>query len=193
MLNIVLFGAPGTGKGTQSGLVIEKYKLIHISTGDLLRDAIKNGTPLGKLAKFYIDNGQLVPDSIILKEVYHKAMTHNSAPGFVFDGFPRTIAQASTLDKMLEKKNVPINMVFYLEVDEEELYKRIMHRARMSGRTDDNEDTVRKRIKVYNEQTFPLLNYYKQQGKCIQIDGMHDIDAVFGQIQKHIDSYLELI
>jgi adenylate kinase len=187
MLNIVMFGAPGTGKGTQSGLLIEKYRLVHLSTGDLLREAIKEGTPVGREAKKFIDNGLLVPDEVILKEVNLKMMKNSESAGFVFDGFPRTIAQAEALDKMLAETHSPISLVFYLEVHENELFKRIMHRAKLSGRTDDNEETIRKRVEVFTEQTYPLLEYYKKQKKCIHIDGMRGIEDVFAHICEHID------
>ena len=187
MVNIVLFGAPGTGKGTQSGLIIESYHMVHLSTGDLLRAAIAEGTPLGLEAKGIIDQGQLVPDDVILGMVKEHMKKNSQARGFVFDGFPRTIAQAEALDRMLEEDGGPIKMVFYLEVDEEELFKRILHRAQISGRTDDNEETIRKRIDVYKSQTYPLIDYYDAQKKVIRIDGMHSIDQVFSVIRKSLD------
>jgi adenylate kinase len=187
MVNIVLFGAPGTGKGTQSGLIIESYHMVHLSTGDLLRAAIAEGTPLGLEAKGIIDQGQLVPDDVILGMVREHMKKNPQARGFVFDGFPRTIAQAEALDRMLEEAGGPIEMVFYLEVDEDELFKRILHRAQISGRTDDNEETIRKRIDVYKSQTYPLIDYYDAQKKVIRIDGMHSIDQVFSVIRKSLD------
>lgn len=190
MLNIVLFGAPGTGKGTQSGLIIEKFHMKHLSTGDLLRAAIAEGSPMGLEAKKYIDQGQLVPDDVILREVQHTMSKNSDVKGFVFDGFPRTIAQAEALDRMLDELHAPIEMVFFLEVGEEELYKRIMHRAEISGRTDDNEETIRKRIEVYKNQTYPLIEYYDAQGKVIRIDGMHSIDVVFAAIRENIEQFL---
>lgn len=191
MLNIVLFGAPGTGKGTQSGLIIEKYRMAHLSTGDMLRAAISEGTPLGLEAKKFIDQGLLVPDEVILKEVAHTIGKNKVATGFVFDGFPRTLPQAEALDGMLAEKNIPINIVFFLDVDEEELFKRIMHRAQISGRTDDNEETIRKRIEVYHQQTHPLIDFYEKQGKVIRIDGMREIPEVFDSIAGHIDSFIK--
>ena len=164
--------------------------MVHLSTGDLLRAAIAEGSPMGLEAKKYIDQGLLVPDDVILREVQSTMLKNTQSKGFVFDGFPRTIAQAEALDRMLAEKNTPIQMIIYLEVGEEELYKRILHRSQISGRTDDNEETIRKRIAVYESQTFPLIDYYDAQGKVIRIDGMHTIDQVFVEIQKSIDDYL---
>ncbi len=188
MLNIVLFGAPGTGKGTQSGLLIEKYRLVHLSTGDLLREAIRQQTPLGIEAARYIDQGLLVPDEVVLGEVRAKISKCCQCVGFVFDGFPRTLPQAVDLDKILAHLKAPIRMVFNLDVNEEELFNRIMHRAKISGRTDDNEETIRKRIEVYKQQTMPLIDYYDAQGKCMHVDGMRGIDEVFADICRLIDT-----
>jgi adenylate kinase len=187
MLNIVIFGAPGTGKGTQSELLIEKYHLLHLSTGELLREAIRLGTPLGVEAKKFIDQGQLVPDGLILIEVRQKIIQNSTSAGFVFDGFPRTLPQACALDNMLREMGNPINMVFNLEVDEDELFKRILHRATMSGRTDDNEETIKKRIEVYKKQSLPLIEFYEEQGKCIHINGMRNIDEVFADIAENVN------
>lgn len=187
-MNIVIFGAPGTGKGTQSALLIEKYKMHHLSTGDMLRAAIAAGTPLGNEAKRLIDQGMLVPDDVILRMVEDVVRTSDGSNGFVFDGFPRTLPQASALDAMLEERGVPINKVIVLAVDEKELHQRILHRARLSGRSDDNEETIRKRLDVYYQQTHPLVEYYKQQGKLSIVDGMHEIGEVFHQISEVIDS-----
>lgn len=188
MINIVLFGAPGTGKGTQSALVIEKYKMRHLSTGDMLRAAIAEGTPVGIEAKRYIDQGMLVPDEVILSMVSDTLDQLDGFNGFVFDGFPRTLAQAKALDAMLQQKQMPICKVIILAVDNEELHKRILHRAEISGRSDDNEETIRKRLEVYHEQTHPLVSYYEAQGKISEVDGMHDIDEVFRRICEIIDS-----
>jgi adenylate kinase len=191
MLNIVLFGAPGTGKGTQSGLIMEKYRLIHLSTGDMMRKAIADSTPVGAEAKKYIDKGALVPDDIILETVHMEMMKWKSGAGFVFDGFPRTLVQAEALDNMLRDLGMPISLVFYLEVDEAELFKRIIHRSKISARSDDNEETIQKRINVYQDQTLPLLEYYRKQGKCKDIDGMKGIEEVFAHICENIDYYKE--
>jgi adenylate kinase len=191
MLNIVIFGAPGTGKGTQSGLLIEKYHLVHLSTGDLLREAISQGTPLGLEAKKFIDQGLLVPDEVILGEVKQKILRCSTCPGLVFDGFPRTQPQAQALDAMLEEIGSPIQLVVTLDVDEDELFKRILHRATLSARTDDNEETIRKRIDVYKAQSLPLIEYYEKQGECIHIDGMRNIDEVFADISGNVDYFVK--
>lgn len=189
MLNIILFGAPGTGKGTQSGLIIEKYRLVHLSTGDILREAISKETPLGLEAKHYIDHGLLVPDNVVLGEVNEIMKQKKEYAGFVFDGFPRTILQAEALDVMLNEIHAPINMVFTLDVNEEELFLRILNRAKLSGRSDDNEETIRKRVAVFKAQSLPLLDYYEKQGICYHIDGMRKIDEVFAHICENIDYY----
>jgi len=190
MLNIVLFGAPGTGKGTQSENIISKYQLVHLSTGDIMRDEIKRGTQIGALAKSYIDKGLLVPDSVIFKQLYFRATSFNNAPGFIFDGFPRTINQAVVLDKFLDKKGFPVDVVLYLDVTEKESFNRIMYRSQHSNRADDNEDIIWKRIAVYHEQTKPLLNYYQQQNKMITINGMGTIEEVFSLISTEIDKII---
>lgn len=189
MLNIVIFGPPGSGKGTQSKKIESEYGLIHFSTGDLLREEIEKKTPLGKEVQKYIDEGELVPDEIIIKELYLKASEHLDAPGFIFDGFPRTILQAEMLDKMLIKRNIPINLVLNVEVEEEELFNRMMGRAEDSNRSDDKEDIIYKRIDVYKKQTFPLINYYKKQGKLVNINGMCQVEKVFEKICRVIDTY----
>lgn len=190
MLNIILFGAPGTGKGTQSQNIIQKYHLIHLSTGDILREEIKNGSSIGLLAKKYIDEGLLVPDSVIFKQLYSRATNHTQPKGFIFDGFPRNTAQADTLDKYLQKKNVPISMVLYLDVTEEELFNRILYRSQHSGRTDDTTEIIRKRVEVYNHSTRPLLEYYRNQNKLHTINGMGSIPEVFGLICNVIDRHI---
>ncbi len=190
MLNLIIFGPPGSGKGTQSARIVEKYHLIHLSTGDLLRDEMENGTPLGKMVRKYIDKGLLVPDEIVLKELYQKASTHMDAPGFIFDGFPRTIVQAEALDRLLEKRNIPIGLVISVEVDEEELFRRLMGRAEDSGRSDDSDVIIRRRLEVYKQQTHPLIAYYRKQGKIITVNGMAPVDEVFGKICQAVDKHL---
>ena len=189
MLNIVIFGAPGSGKGTQSDKIIDKYHLFHISTGDVLRDNMRRGTELGKVAKGYIDQGQLVPDQLIvdmLASVYDKfGSDHN---GVIFDGFPRTIPQAEALEQLLADRGTRIDAVVGLEVPDEELIKRILLRGQLSGRADDNEETARKRLEVYYNQTSPLKAYYEEQGKYLAINGMGTIDGIFDQIRKELDN-----
>lgn len=188
MLNLIIFGPPGSGKGTQSAKIVDKYKLTHISTGDLLRDEMEKKTPLGEEVRRYIDKGMLVPDDIVIRELQETAEKHMDSPGFIFDGFPRTIVQAEMLDRMMEDHGIPINLVISVEVDEQELFKRLMGRAQDSGRSDDTEDIIWKRIEVYKSQTLPLLAYYRKQGKIASIDGMNPVEEVFGKISRAIDT-----
>ena len=190
MLNSVIFGAPGSGKGTQSDKIIEHYKLFHISTGDVLRDNIRRGTELGKTAKGYIDQGQLVPDELII-DILAQVLDENkenAREGVIFDGFPRTIPQAEALEQLLADRGTKIDAVVGLEVPEEELIKRILLRGQMSGRADDNEETARKRLEVYHNQTSPLKAYYEQQGKYRAINGLGSIDGIFESISETLDS-----
>jgi adenylate kinase len=190
MLNIVLFGPPGSGKGTQSLNIIRKYDLIHISTGDILREAVKNMTPVGIEAKAFLDKGELVPDEVVIKLLLEKVDNNLNSKGFVFDGFPRTIYQANRLDSILFDKKIPIDLVLAVDVDEEELYKRILGRKTTMDRSDDNESIIMHRLEVYKNQTLPLFDYYKKQDKLTSVNGMHSIDDVFESITKIIDSKL---
>ena len=190
MLNIVIFGAPGSGKGTQSDKLIEHYKLYHISTGDVLRDNIKRDTELGKTAKGYIDQGQLVPDELII-DILAQVLDENkdkASQGVIFDGFPRTIPQAEALEQLLADRGTKIDAVVGLEVPEDELIKRILLRGQMSGRSDDNEETARKRLDTYHNQTSPLKAYYEQQGKYRAINGLGTIDDIFDLIKESLDN-----
>ncbi len=190
MLNIVIFGAPGSGKGTQSDKIIDKYHLFHISTGDVLRDNMRRGTELGKVAKGYIDQGQLVPDELII-DLLAQVLDENkdkTADGVIFDGYPRTIPQAEALEQLLADRGTCIDAVVGLEVPDEELIKRILLRGQLSGRADDNEETARKRLEVYYNQTSPLKAYYEEQGKYLAINGMGTIDGIFDQIRKELDN-----
>ena len=190
MLYIVIFGAPGSGKGTQSDKIIENYKLYHISTGDVLRDNIRRGTELGKIAKGFIDQGQLVPDELII-DILAQVLDENkdkASEGVIFDGFPRTIPQAEALEQLLADRGTKIDAVVGLEVPEEELIKRILLRGQMSGRSDDNEETARKRLDTYHNQTSPLKAYYEHQGKYRAINGMGSIDDIFQSISDTLDS-----
>lgn len=191
MLNIVIFGAPGSGKGTQSDKIIEHYNLLHISTGDVLRDNIKRGTELGKTAKGYIDQGQLVPDELIidlLAQVLDENK-ENAREGVIFDGFPRTIPQAEALEQLLADRGTQIDAVVGLEVPEDELIRRILLRGQQSGRSDDNEDTARKRLETYHNQTSPLKAYYEQQGKYRSINGLGTIDGIFELIKEALSKH----
>ena len=189
MKNIVIFGAPGSGKGTQSEKMIEKYGLGHISTGDVLRDQIKRGTELGKTAKGYIDNGQLIPDDLmvsILADVYDSfGKEHN---GVIFDGFPRTIPQAEALKEMLAKRGHKVAAMIELDVPEDELMKRLIKRGQESGRSDDNEETITKRLNVYHSQTAPLIEWYEKEGIHHHINGLGELDRIFGDICAVIDA-----
>lgn len=190
MLNIVIFGAPGSGKGTQSENLINHYKLFHISTGDVLRDNIKRGTELGKTAKEYIDQGQLIPDNLmigILAQVIddNKEQAQN---GVIFDGFPRTIPQAEALETLLNERGTSVSAVVGLEVPEQELIDRLVKRGQMSGRSDDNEETIKKRLAVYHNQTSPLQEFYKEKGLYKAIKGTGTIDGIFEDIKAAIDT-----
>ena len=186
MLNIVIFGAPGSGKGTQSDLMQKKYNLAHISTGDVLREEIKNDTELGKIAKEYIDKGQLLPDNLICDMLDKVLETKKDAQGVIFDGFPRTIAQADALEKILNKRNTSVSILLDLQVDDNELTKRLIERRKISGRSDDNEETIKSRLNVYHTQTAPLAEYYKKKGKRFSINGMGTIEEISERIDEII-------
>jgi adenylate kinase len=188
MKNIVLFGPPGAGKGTQSEKLIEKYGLTHLSTGDILRAERKAGTVLGKKANEFIEKGELVPDEVVIGMVANKINESSESKGFIFDGFPRTVAQGIALDKILTENGNPIQNMIALEVDENELTKRILLRGETSGRADDlDEATIRNRFKVYNAETLPLKAFYEAQNKYAGINGMNSIDEVFEDICKLLD------
>jgi len=187
MLNIVLFGPPGAGKGTQSEKLIEKYNLQHLSTGDILRSAIQNQTPLGLEAKKFIDKGELVPDETVIGLIARELDVHKNGKGFIFDGFPRTTIQAQKLDEMLSGKGISITLMMALIVDHQELVKRLLNRGLLSARTDDrNVEVIEKRINIYNEYTHIVAEYYKEQNKYQAIDGMGSIDEIFARIVKTI-------
>ena len=190
MLNIVIFGAPGSGKGTQSENLIEHYKLFHISTGDVLRDHIKRGTELGKTAKEFIDQGQLIPDELMIG-ILAQVIDDNkkkAKKGVIFDGFPRTIPQAEALETLLNERGTSVSAVIGLEVPEQELIDRLVKRGQMSGRSDDNEETIKKRLDVYHNQTSPLQEFYKEKGLYKAIKGIGTIDGIFEDIKAAIDS-----
>ena len=183
MLNIVLFGPPGAGKGTQSERLIEKFKLIHLSTGDIFRANLKNETPLGELARTYMDKGQLVPDEITIEMLKAEVLKHSSPIGFIFDGFPRTNAQAIALDELLTSLETEISIMLALEVEEEELKKRLLARAEQSGRADDADPAIiENRIAVYNKDTAPVKTYYQGQNKFTSIQGTGNIDEITQRI-----------
>jgi adenylate kinase len=191
MLNIVLFGPPGAGKGTQSTKLIEKFGLNHLSTGDIFRANIKGETSLGQLAKSYMNNGQLVPDEVTINMLQAEIEKHPDAKGFIFDGFPRTNAQAQALDNFLATKSSTISMMLALEVNEEELRKRLAERAKIEGRPDDAKpEIVQKRIDVYNGETMPVKEYYKAQGKYKGVNGIGSIDDIFNLLSNEITGEL---
>ncbi len=190
MLNIVMFGAPGSGKGTQSESLIKTYGLFHISTGDVLRDNIKRGTELGKTAKGYIDKGQLIPDELMI-DILASVVDDNkdkAKNGVIFDGFPRTIAQAEALDVMLAERNTKVSAVIGLDVPEQVLIDRLLNRGKESGRSDDNLATINDRLKVYHNSTAPLQAYYKEKGILHMVKGTDGPDDVFERVKQVVES-----
>lgn len=189
MLNLVLFGPPGAGKGTQSEKLIEKYGLVHLSTGDILRAERKAGTTLGQEANRYIEKGALVPDEVVIGMIEHHIDKNIGGKGFIFDGFPRTTAQAQALDQLLAKRNTGISIMLGLEVEEEELKKRLLLRGKDSGRADDQDPAIiENRIKVYRDETTPVQGYYAKQNKYRGIHGIGSIEDIFQSLCAAIDS-----
>jgi adenylate kinase len=188
MLNFVLFGPPGVGKGTQSERIIDKYGLVHISTGELFRKHMGEGTDLGRLAQEYIDDGNLVPDEVVIKMVEFKIQSHPGANGFIFDGFPRTVEQAKALDEMLEKRGLTITLMLALDANDEELRNRLRLRGKTSGRSDDqNDEKINNRIRIYKEETLPVAAYYQNQSKYRGINGVGSVEEIFNHICMAID------
>ena len=190
MLNIVIFGAPGSGKGTQSEKLSQKYGLENVSTGEMLRAEIEAGTEFGRLADSYISKGNLIPDEVMIGKLNELMEKRNGVKGFIFDGFPRTIAQGEALNTMMNNHDEKVSIVISLEVEEEELINRILKRGEVSGRSDDNRETVELRLKVYHERTEPLKNFYIEQGKLVKVQGEGDIDEIFESITTIIDRLL---
>ncbi|MCD7977395.1 MAG: adenylate kinase [Tannerellaceae bacterium] len=188
MLNIVIFGAPGSGKGTQSELIIKEFGLDHISTGDVLRAEIKGGTELGRIASGYIEKGQLVPDELIIDMLANVLDSKENSKGVIFDGFPRTIPQAKALKEMLNKRGTDVSIMLNLQVDDQELINRLLERGKVSGRSDDNLETIQSRLQVYHNQTAPLAEYYIQEGKHAAIKGMGTIEDIFASIKEAVNN-----
>ena len=189
MLNIVLFGPPGAGKGTQANLLIEKYNLVHLSTGDILRGEIAAGTKLGLEAKSLMDRGDLVPDEVVISMISSKLDNNPNANGFIFDGFPRTAAQATTLDNLLKEKGTSISAMLSLKVEDEELIRRLLSRGQDSGRADDqNESIIANRINEYNNKTAPLKDFYASQNKLSEIEGLGSVEDIAQKLNAVIDS-----
>lgn len=192
MINLVLFGPPGSGKGTQSVKLQEKYQLMHVSTGDLFRMHMRENTKLGIEAKSFIEKGDLVPDAVTISMMNNKIESHPEAKGFIFDGFPRTAAQAEALDDFLNKNESPISKMIALEVDDEELVKRLLNRGKDSGRADDQDESIiQNRIDVYNEKTLPVASYYDEQNKYIAVKGVGSIEKIFNRLCTVIDEIID--
>lgn len=188
MLNLILFGAPGSGKGTQSAKLIDQFGLFHISTGEVLRDHIARGTELGKIADTYISKGNLIPDDLIIDIIEHVIDNEaKDSKGVVFDGFPRTIPQAEALKTLLEKRGHKVDAVIGLEVPEEELIERLLLRGKDSGRADDNLDVIRQRLEVYHNQTHPLKDFYITEGNYLPVEGSGNVDDIFNSIAEGIE------
>lgn len=190
MLNIVIFGAPGSGKGTQSELLIEKYGLTHISTGEVLRREISKQSELGLKAEAYMSKGELVPDFVVIDILDNIIASNGVSKGFIFDGFPRTLPQGEALDKMLDKNRTSISVVLSMDVEDAELTDRLIKRGKISGRSDDNHETIASRLKVYYNHTEPLKEFYKEQGKLVSIEGTGSIENIFSSITEVVDSLI---
>ena len=187
MFNIVIFGAPGSGKGTQSKMIVERYGFDYISTGDMLRQAISQGSELGRTAKEYIDRGQLVPDDLIVRLIADFLDGKHGSKGVIFDGFPRTLKQAEALKTMLNERGTDIHILLDLQVEDDELVDRLIERGKISGRADDNPETIKARLDVYHTQTAPLATYYIGEGKHVAIKGVGQIEHIFERIAEAID------
>ncbi|NPA34134.1 MAG: adenylate kinase [Chlorobi bacterium] len=193
MFNLIMVGPPGAGKGTQAKLIAQHYGWVHLSTGDLFRQHLKNQTELGKLAQQYMNKGLLVPDSVVIDMVKEFINQHKDAKGIIFDGFPRTIEQAKALDDILKELNQQVNLVIFIDVPEDEIVKRIQKRALEEGRTDDaDEAIIRKRLEEYMTKTAPLLGYYERQDKLVKINGVGTIEEIFNKIKEVLDKHSAL-
>ena len=192
MFNVILFGPPGSGKGTQSEKLVEKYNFVHLSTGDLLRRERQLKTPLGIEAQLFVDKGQLVPDKVVIGMISSALDENAGAGGFLFDGFPRTVAQAEALDKLLELKKSEISLVLFLEVNEDELIKRLVNRGKTSGRSDDADENIqRKRQEVYKNETLPVAAHYSKAKKVVNVNGIGGVEDIFSRISTLIDKKIK--
>ena len=192
MFNVILFGPPGSGKGTQSEKLVEKYNFVHLSTGDLLRRERQLKTPLGIEAQLFVDKGQLVPDEVVIGMISSALDENAGASGFLFDGFPRTVAQAEALDKLLELKKSEISLVLFLEVNEDELIKRLVNRGKTSGRSDDADENIqRKRQEVYKNETLPVAAHYSKAKKVVNVNGIGGVEDIFSRISTLIDKKIK--
>lgn len=187
MFNMIMFGPPGSGKGTQSKLIAEHFGFVHLSTGDIFRKEIQNNTALGDIVKTFIDRGILVPDSIVMRELYRHALRYQNAPGIIFDGFPRTPKQAANLDKVFHKKELRIALVVSILVPDEILIQRVLNRGKDSGRADDNPHIIQKRLEVYKTYTHPVIDYYKQTRRLVEVDGTREMNIVTEDIRQVVE------
>lgn len=190
MFNLILFGPPGAGKGTQSVSIATRYQLKHISTGEILREEVRHGTPIGRKAAEYMNNGKLVPDDVLIALLTRVVEENRYLNGFVFDGFPRTIIQAEAFDKMLAEQGIEVSLVLSLEVNEDELVQRLVKRAEEQGRTDDRPEVIRHRLETYHRKTSPLLQYFEKQGKLHSIYGIGTVTDIFEELCELIDNHL---
>ena len=192
MINLILFGPPGSGKGTQAAMLVDEYDLLHISTGDLFRYELSNNTPLGMKARSYMDKGELVPDEVTIGMLRDKVKANPGVAGFIFDGFPRNIPQAEALDHLLAESEEVVTRLIMLEVPDDEIVARILNRGKTSGRKDDlNESIIRNRIEVYKKETSPVFDYYAAENKAVKINGVGSIDDIFQRLCDEIDSVVE--
>lgn len=191
MINLILFGPPGSGKGTQAAKLVDRYGLLHISTGDLFRYEMGNNTPLGQEAKSYINKGELVPDSVTIGMLRNKVEANPQVQGYIFDGFPRNIAQSEALDQLLAEKNTAVSKLIMLEVADDEIVARLLNRGKTSGRTDDTDEAIiRNRIEVYKSETSPVFEYYAAEGKAIKLNGVGEIEEIFQRLCQEVDGFV---
>lgn len=189
MLNLIIFGPPGCGKGTQSARLSCRFELVHLSTGDIFREKVRQGSDLGSLLSGYMNKGELVPDGIVLREIYMATTTDKEVSGYIFDGFPRTIMQAVALDRIMGERNSSLDIVFSMKVEKDELLARLLGRGEDSGRADDSSEIILKRINVYEQYTLPVKDYYVKQGKLVQISGMAPVKVVSDRMAAVVDFY----